>query len=161
MMVGWFMCILSFWSSSCVASIDYSVWSSWVLFVSNSVCVLKYFNGLFPRSMLITGHPPPLCVWRSSWRSLNVLSCREVLIFALYLHPPRRCVFVSGWLYFLHIIGPLLCFRLQRNTCVPHATSYEPRLHLYGDFESAWMLKCVPVSLAFLSSSPKMPLVVV
>ena len=69
---------------------------------------------------------------------------------------------MNGWLHFLHIIGPVLCFRLQRYICVPHATSYESRLHLYdGDFECAWMLKSVPVSLAVLSNSPKMPLVVV
>ena len=104
---------------------------------------------------------PPLCVWRSSCSSLTVLLFLEVVSFALYLHPPRRCVFVSGWLHLLHSIGPVLCFRLQRYTCVPHATSYEPRLHLYGDFECAWMLQSVPVSLSFLSSSPKMPLDVV
>jgi hypothetical protein len=68
---------------------------------------------------------------------------------------------VSGWLHLLHFMGPVLCVRLQRYTCVPHATSYEFRLLLYGDFECAWMPKSVPVSLAFLSSSPKMPLVLV
>ncbi len=149
------MCILSFRSPSCVASIDCSVWSSCVVIVSNSVCVLKSFTGLFPRFTPRIGHLPPLCVWRSSWRSLNLMLCLEVLIFAFYLHPPKRCVFVSGWLHFLHSIVLVLCFRLHRYTCVPHATSYESRLHLYGDFES------VPVSLAFLSSSPKMPLDIV
>ena len=161
MMVGCFVCFLSFWSPSSVASSTYSAWSSCVLIVSISVCDLKSLTGLFPRSMLRIGHLPPFCVWRSSCRSLNGLLCREVLIFALYLHPPRRCVFVSGWLHLLHIIGPVLCFHLQRYTCVPRATSYESRLLLYGDFECAWMLKSVPVSLAFLSSSPKMPLVLV
>ncbi len=107
MMIGCFECILSFWSPSCVASFDCSAWSSCVLIVYNSVCVLKSFTGLFPSSMLRIGHLPPLCVWRSSWRSLNVLLCRDVLIFALYLHPPRRRVFVSGWLHFLHIICPV------------------------------------------------------
>ena len=144
-----------------MASSAWSLWSSCVFIVSNSVCVLESFTGLFPRSMLRIGHLPPFCVWRSAWRSLNVLLCREVLIFALYLHPPRRCEFVSGWLHLLHIIDPVLCFRLQRYTCVPHATSYESRLLLHGDFECPWMLKFVPVSLAFLSSFPKMPLVLV
>ena len=71
-------------------------------------------------------------------------------------------VCIREWLvsFSLHIIGLVLCFRLLRYICVPHATSYESLLHLYGDFECAWMLKSVPVSLAFLSSSPKMPLVV-
>jgi len=87
--------------------------------------------------------------------------CREVLSFALYLHPPKSCVLVSDWLHFSHSIGPVLCFRLQRYTCVPHATSYESRRHLYGDCECACMLKSVPVSLAVFSSAPKIPLVVV
>ncbi len=108
MMVGCFVCILSFWSPSCVASIDCSVWSSCMVIVSSSDCVLKSFTGFFPRSMLRIGHLPPLCVWRSSWRSLNVLLCLEVLNFALCLHPSNRCVFVRGCLHFLHSIGPVL-----------------------------------------------------
>jgi hypothetical protein len=92
---------------------------------------------------------------------LNVLLCLEVRSFALYLHPPRRCVLVSGWLHFLHSIGHVICFRLQRYTCSPHATSYESRRYLYGYCECVCMLKSVPVSLAFFSSSPKMPLDVV
>jgi len=155
------VCILSFWSPSCVASSDCSVWSSCIVIVSSRVCVLKSFIGFFPRSMLRIGHLPPLCVWRSSCRSLNVLLCLEVLNFALYLHPPNRCAFVRGCLHVFHSIGSVLCFLLQRYTFVPHATSYDSRLHLYGDFECAWMLNSVPVSLAFLSNSPKMPLDVV
>ncbi len=59
MMVESFVCILSFWGSSCVASIDCSVWSSCVAIVSNTVCVLKHLTGLFHRSTLIIGHLPP------------------------------------------------------------------------------------------------------
>ena len=110
MMVGCFVCFLSFWSPSSVASSACSVWLSCVLIVSISVCDLKSLTGLFPRSMLIIGHLPLFCVWRSSCRSLNVLLCREVLIFALYLHPPRRCVFVSGWLYFFSYHRPCVMF---------------------------------------------------
>ena len=161
MMVGCLIFALSIWSPSCVASIDCSVWSSCVVIVSNSVSALKSFTGLFPRLLLRIGHLPPLCVWRSSCSSLNVLLCLEVLSFALYLHPPRRCVLVSGWLHYLHSIGPVLCFLLQRYTCVPQATSYESRRHLYGDCECACMLKYVPVSLAVFSSAPKIHLVVV
>jgi hypothetical protein len=84
------------------------VWSSCVVVVSKCVCVLKSFTGLLPRSMLRIGHLPPLCDWRSSCRSLNVLLCLEVLSFALDLHPPKRCLLVSGWLHFLQSIG--LCY---------------------------------------------------
>ena len=142
------MCILSFWSPSCVASIDCSVWSSCMVIVSSRVCVLKSFTGLFPRSMLRINHLPPLCVWMSSWRSLNVMLCLEVLNFALCLHPPNRCVFARGCLHFLHSIGPILCVLLQRLTCAPPATSYESLRHLYGDREYDCMLKSVPVALA-------------
>ena len=144
-----------------MASIDCNVWSSCVVIVSESVCVLKSFTSLFPRSMLRIGHLPPLCVWRSSCSSLNVILCLEVLSFALYLHLPRRCVLASGWLHFLQSIGPMLCFRLQRYTCIPQTTSYESRRHLYGDCECACMLKSVPVSFAFLRIAPKIRLVVV
>ncbi len=90
-----------------------------------------------------------------------MLLCLEVLNFALCLHPPNRCVFVRGCLHFFHSIGPALCFPLHRYSCVPHATSYKFRLHMYGDCERACMLKSVPDSLAFLSNSPNMPLDVV
>ena len=144
-----------------MASIDCRVWSSCVMIVSKSVCVLKSFTGLFPKSMQRIGHLPPLCVWRSSCNSLNGLLCLEVLSFALCLHPPKRCVSVSGWLHFFHNIGSILCLRLHRYTCDPHATSYETRQHLYEDWECACMLKSVPVSLCIFSRSPKTPLVVV
>jgi hypothetical protein len=55
----------------------------------------------------------------------------------------------------------MLCFRLPWYTCVPQATSYESRRHLYGVCECACMLKSVPVSIAFFCSAPKIPLVVV
>ena len=39
MMGGCFVCILSFWSPSCVASSYCSVWSSCIVIVSSSVCL--------------------------------------------------------------------------------------------------------------------------
>jgi hypothetical protein len=89
-----------------------------------------------------------------------VMLCLEIMSFALYLHPPRRCVLARGWLHFLKSIGLIVCFLLQRWTCVLHATSYESRRHLYGDRECACMLKSVPVSLAAFRSALKTPLVV-
>ena len=106
--------LLSFLSPSCVASMDYSVWSSCVVVVSMCICVLKSLTGLFPRSMLRIGHLPPLRVSRRSCRSLNVLSCLEILSFTLYLHSPGRCVLVRGCLHFLHSIGLVLRVLLQR-----------------------------------------------
>ena len=114
MMVGCVIFALSFWSPSCVPYMDCNVWSSCVVVVSMCVCALKSFIGLFPRSMLRIGHQPPLCVWRISCSSLNVLLCLEVMSFTLYLHPPRRCVLVSGWLHFLQSMGHVICFLLQR-----------------------------------------------
>ena len=114
MTVGCFKFALSFWSPSCAASVDCNVWSSCVVVVSMCVCALKSFTCLFPRSMLRIGHLPPLCVWRRSCSSLNVLLFLEVLSFALYLHPLGRCVLVRGWLHFLQNIGPVTCFLLQR-----------------------------------------------
>ena len=131
------------------------------MFISKCVYALKSFTGLFPRSMLSIGHLPPLCVWKSSCSSFKVLLCLEVLSFAIYLHPPGRCVLVSGWLHFLQSIGSVLCFLLQRYTGVPQATSYESRRQLYGDCECACILKSVPVSLAVFSNAPNIPLVVV
>ncbi len=114
MMVGYFIFSLSFGSPSCAASVDYNVWSSCIVVVSMCVCALKSFTSLFPRSMLRIGHLPPLCAWRRSCSSLNVLLWLEILRFALYLHPPSRCVLVRGWLHFLQSIGPVTCFLLQR-----------------------------------------------
>jgi hypothetical protein len=114
MMVGCFIFALSFWSPSYVDSMDCNVWSLCVVVVSMCVCALKSFTGLSPRSILRIGHLPPLCVWRRSYSSLKVLLGLEVLSFALYLHPPMRCVLVSGWLHFLQSIGPVICFLLQR-----------------------------------------------
>jgi hypothetical protein len=61
---------------------------------------------LLPRSMLTIDHLPPLCFFNWSWRSLKVLLCLHVRILALYFHPPRRCVLVSGWLHLVYSIGP-------------------------------------------------------
>jgi hypothetical protein len=90
------------------------VWSSCVVVVSMCICALKYFIDFFPRSMLRIGHLPPLCVWRRSCSSLNVLLCLEVLRFALYSHPPKRCVLARGWLHCLQCICPVICFLLRR-----------------------------------------------
>ena len=91
-----------------MASIDCSEWSACVVIVSKSVCVLKYFTGLFPRSMLRIGQLPSLCVWRISWSSVNVLLSLEVLSFALYLHPNRRCVLVR--VAHIFFIASALCY---------------------------------------------------
>ena len=67
-----------------MVSMNCNMWSSCVVVVSTYVCALKSFTGLFPRSMLRIGHLPPLCVWRRSCSSLNVLLYLEVLSFALF-----------------------------------------------------------------------------
>ena len=66
MIVGMFIFALSFWSPSCVASMDCNVWSSCVVVVSMFICALKSFTGFFPRLMLRIGHLSPLYVWRKS-----------------------------------------------------------------------------------------------
>ena len=114
MMVGCVVFALSFWRPSRVASMDCNVWSSCVVVVSIFVCALKSFNVLFPRFMLRIVHLSPLCVWRRSCSSLNLLLCLEVLSFTLYLHPIMSCVLVRGWSHFLHGIGPVIFFLLQR-----------------------------------------------
>jgi hypothetical protein len=69
---------------------------------------------LFPRSILIIGHLPPLCFSDFSWNSLNVLLCLAVRSLELCLQPPRRCVLVRGWLHLVQSIGPCeLCFFLH------------------------------------------------
>ncbi len=114
MMVGWCIVVLSFWSASCMASMSCNVWSTCVVFVSMCICVLKSLAGLFPRSMLRIRHLPLLWVSRRSCRILNVMLCLETLSFALYLHPPKKCLLLRGWLHFLHSIGPMLCVLLHR-----------------------------------------------
>ena len=112
--VGCLMFALSFWSPSCVASMDCNVWSSCLVIVSMCVCALKSFTGLFPRFMLRIDHLPPLCAWRRSCSSLHVLLCLEILSFALYLHPSKRCVLMRGWLHFSQSIGNIKYVLLQR-----------------------------------------------
>ncbi len=102
-----------------------NVQSFCVVFVSMCLCVLKSLTGLFPRSMLMIGHVPPQWVSRRSCRSFNVLLCLEILSFALYLHPPTRCVLVRGWLHFrggfkLHLfVGILSSNPLKRRNFNP------------------------------------------
>ncbi len=96
-----------------MASMDCNVWSTYVVFVSMRICVLKSLTGVFPRSMLRIGHMPPLWVSRRSCKSFNVLLCLEILSFALYLHPSNRCLLVRGWLDFMHSIGRVLCVLLH------------------------------------------------
>ena len=103
-LVGCFIVSLSFCRLSCVACDVYSVWSYCSVVVSSFICALKSFIGLLPRSIRRIRHQPPLWVPRRSWRSLNVLLCLDVRSLALYLHPHKRCVFVSGWLHFLRSI---------------------------------------------------------
>ena len=105
-MAGYFIVSLSCCRPSCVACNVCREWSSCGVVVSSFVCALKSFTGLLPKSMLNIGHLPPLWVPRRSWRSLNVMLCLDVRSLALYLHPPKRCVFVSGWLHVLQSIGP-------------------------------------------------------
>ncbi len=93
-----------------MVSMGYNVWFSCVAVVSMCACALKSFTDLFPRSMPMMGHLPPFCVRRRSCSSLKVLLCLEVLSFALYLHPPKRYVLLSGWLHFLQSIGRVICF---------------------------------------------------
>ncbi len=101
-MVGCFIVSLSFCRPSCVACSVCSVWSSCGVVVSSCVCALKSFTGLLPKTMLRIGQLPPLWVPRWCWRCLNVSLCIDVRCLAFYLHPPppKRCVFVSGWLHF-------------------------------------------------------------
>ena len=105
-MVGCCVFILSFCSPFRVASRACSVVSSCGVIISICVWVLKSLMVLFPRSILSINHLPPLCFFNWSWSSLNVLLCLDVRSLALNLHPPRRCVLVSGWLHLVHRIGP-------------------------------------------------------
>jgi hypothetical protein len=56
--------------------------------------------------MLSIGHLPPLCFSSFSWSSLKALLCLDMQSLALDLHPPRRCVLLSGWLHLVNNIGP-------------------------------------------------------
>ena len=155
-MVGCSGFILSSCSPSCVASRACRVGSACGVIISICVWVLKSLIVLFPRFSLTIGHLPPLCFSNWSWRSLNVHLCMDVHNLALYSHPPKRYVLLSGWLHLVHIIGPCeLCLFLHWYTCDLQATSYASRLDLYGDCENACMLKFVPVPLASLRSLPK------
>jgi len=150
-MAGFCVFILSFCSPSLVASRACSVLSSCGVIISIRVWILKSSMVLFSRSIMNIAHVPPLCFSNCSWSSLNVLLCLDVRNLVLDLHPPRRCVLVSGWLYLVHSIGPCqLYFFLHLYTCDPRATSYTPRLDLYGDCENA----CMPYVPCFFKESP-------
>jgi hypothetical protein len=115
---------LSFCIPSWVSSRVCRVWSSCGLVTSICVCDLQSLVGLLPRSMLMIGHLHLLWLSSRSWKSLNVLLCLDFRSLELCLHPPRRCVFVSGWLHLPHTIGPcVLCLYLHRYTYNTHATS--------------------------------------
>ena len=105
-MVGGCVFILSLCSPSWVDYRACSVVSSCGVIIFVCVWVLKSFMVLFPRSILIIGHLPPLCFSSCSCNSLKVLMCLDVRSLALDLHPTRRRVLVSGWLHLAHIIGP-------------------------------------------------------
>jgi len=159
-MVGCCVFILSSCSPSWVASKACKNGSACGAIISICVWVLKSLMVLLPWSMVTIGHLPPLFFFVWSWRSLNVLLCLDVRSLAVHLHPPRRCVMVSGWLHLVHSLGPCeLYLFLHRYTCDPHATSYASRLDLHGDCENACMLKYVPVSHAYLRSLLKTPLI--
>jgi hypothetical protein len=96
--------ILSFYVPSWVDSRAYKVWSSRGVVTYFCVYILKSLMSFVLRSMLTIRYRPPLSC--SSWVSLNVLLCLDVRSLELYLHPPKRCVFVSGWLYLPYSIGP-------------------------------------------------------
>ncbi len=54
--------------------------------------------------------------------------CLEILSFASYLHPHKRCVLVKGWLYFL--IASDLCYVISyigRRVCLelPHTSLFD------------------------------------
>ena len=105
---------LSFCNPSCVASMVCSDESFCGIVESVFVCVLKSLPVLLPRSILMIGHLPPLRFSNCSCRSLNVLLWRDVRSLALCLHPPKRCVFVRGWLHLVQSSGPwVFCFFLH------------------------------------------------
>ena len=62
----------------------------------SDVELVKSVTGLCPRYAHRMGHLPPLDFCRCWRRSLKVLLWRLILSLAVYLHPPRMCVFVSG-----------------------------------------------------------------
>ena len=95
-MVGCCVFALSFCSPSWAASRACNVVSSCGVVISIFIWILKSLMVLFPKSMLNIGHLPPLCFSSCSCSSLNVLLWLDVRNLALYLQPPRRCVFVRG-----------------------------------------------------------------
>ncbi len=88
---------------------------------------VKSVTGLCPRSAHKIGHLPPFDFRRCWRRSLKVLMCRLILSLAVYLHPPRMCVFVSGDWHLVQMRDGL-CFLLHLCICTPHATSKESLL---------------------------------
>jgi hypothetical protein len=71
----------------------------------------KYEIGVCPKSTRGMGQRPPFDFCTSwSW-SRDLLLWRLVLSCAVYLHPPNKCVIVSGDWHFVHMrAGP--CFSL-------------------------------------------------
>jgi hypothetical protein len=107
--------MLPFCSPSRVIFCTCRMWSA--LRACSSICVrvLKSSMVLFPKSIPMMVHLPPLCLSSRSWKCLNVLSCLDVRSLDLCLHLPRRCVFVSDWLHLPHNISPFeLCLFLHR-----------------------------------------------
>ncbi len=101
--------------------------------------VRKSVTCCFPRSTPITGHRPPFDFCSSWWSNRKVLLCRLVLSFAVWLHPPRRCLLFKGDWHLEQVgVGPVL--RLHVCTCTPHATSSASRRARKGDVEYAWMV---------------------
>ena len=75
--------------------------------------LLKSVTGLWPKSAHRLGHRPPLDFCRCWSSSLNVLLWCLVRSFAVNLHPPSMCVFVSGDWHLVHMRDGL-CFLLHR-----------------------------------------------
>ena len=82
---------LSFWRPSSFGSRICGSCDTVASSISGS-SVVKFFNGVFPRSTPTIGHLPPLVVFRSLWRSRKVSLCRFILSLDVDLHPPRMCV---------------------------------------------------------------------
>jgi hypothetical protein len=93
----------------------YRVRSSCGVATSISGCIWKSLTGFLSMSMLMIGYPPALWLFNRSWTIFKLMLCLDVLSLESYLHPPKRYVFVSGWLHLPHSIGPYaLCYFLHR-----------------------------------------------
>ena len=107
--------------------------------MSDVMRLLKSVAGLRHRSAHKMGHRPPFDFCRYWRRCPKVLLWRLILNLAVYLYPPRICVFVSGDRHLVHMRDGL-CFLLHLWICTSHATSNESLLARYGVVEYAWIV---------------------